>query len=140
MTFLELVAVFGFICLAVTRDAEGAGGAHRHRQPCGVNEEFKECQSSSCAEWRCGEVRGSLRPCTADCQNACFCAGEHYRHPNGTCVPHEQCRASAVNETEGTRAISQLPVFQLVAAFGGIGTRPNCYSPGAECWSNIASF
>ncbi|KAH7949962.1 hypothetical protein HPB49_017733 [Dermacentor silvarum] len=79
------------------------GDAHEHQKPCGVNEEFKECQSSSCAEWRCGEVRGSLRPCTADCRNGCFCAGEHYRHPNGTCVPHEECPPSAVNKTEGTR-------------------------------------
>ncbi|XP_072145888.1 mucin-6-like isoform X2 [Dermacentor andersoni] len=103
MKFLVLVVVFGFICLALTRADEEAGGAHEHRKPCGVNEEFKECQSSSCAEWRCGEVRGSLRPCTADCRNDCFCTDEHYRHPNGSCVSHEQCPPSALNQTEGPR-------------------------------------
>nr|XP_037286121.1 uncharacterized protein LOC119179152 [Rhipicephalus microplus] len=101
------VVAFGFICLTVTdADEETAQGPLKHK-PCGIHEEFKECQSSSCGEWRCGEVRGALRPCTEDCRNDCFCSEEYNRHPNGTCVPQDHCPPSAVDQSEEPRGQSR---------------------------------
>lgn len=109
-----LVVAFGFICLAVTEADEETAEVHEDHKPCSTHEEFKECQSSSCAEWRCGEVRGTVRPCTADCRNDCFCSDEYNRHPNGTCVPQDQCPPSAVDQSEGPRdGDSGVPVLKF---------------------------
>ncbi|KAL1477973.1 hypothetical protein MTO96_035322 [Rhipicephalus appendiculatus] len=64
MKFPVLVVAFGFIYVTVTKADEETTQGHEPHKPCGIHEEFKKCQSSTCAEWRCGEVRGAIRPCT----------------------------------------------------------------------------
>uniref|UniRef100_A0A023FXJ0 Putative tick til 11 n=1 Tax=Amblyomma parvum TaxID=251391 RepID=A0A023FXJ0_AMBPA len=65
---------------------------HR-RWPCGPNEVFKRCASSSCGERKCYQVGlPGPRPCTLDCVYGCFCKPRFYRNRRGRCVRKEQCR------------------------------------------------
>uniref|UniRef100_A0A023FSG0 Putative tick til 1 n=1 Tax=Amblyomma cajennense TaxID=34607 RepID=A0A023FSG0_AMBCJ len=57
---------------------------------CGRNEEFKECQSSSCAETSC--KKPTIGPaCTYDCVSGCFCSDGFFRNSQGACVTRNRC-------------------------------------------------
>uniref|UniRef100_G3MQA5 TIL domain-containing protein n=1 Tax=Amblyomma maculatum TaxID=34609 RepID=G3MQA5_AMBMU len=62
--------------------------------PCGPNEEWKVCVSSSCAETTC-EKRTIGPACTADCQRGCYCSSGFFRNGQGNCVREDQCTALA---------------------------------------------
>ncbi|EEC06319.1 secreted protein, putative, partial [Ixodes scapularis] len=51
---------------------------------CPKNETYKECQSSTCGERRCGEPKpgGSF----LDCGTGCFCNSGYFRVLNESCV------------------------------------------------------
>ncbi|XP_077525923.1 ixochymostatin-like [Haemaphysalis longicornis] len=64
---------------------------HAHPHPeCGLNEVWKVCVSSSCAETTC-ERRTVGPACTADCQRGCYCANGFHRNAQGNCVTEDQC-------------------------------------------------
>ncbi|KAH7943404.1 mucin-6 [Rhipicephalus sanguineus] len=59
-------------------------------QECDLNEVWKECVSSSCAEASCS--RPIIGPaCTADCRYGCYCADGFYRNVELKCVALDQC-------------------------------------------------
>ncbi|KAL1486784.1 hypothetical protein MTO96_046823 [Rhipicephalus appendiculatus] len=59
---------------------------------CGEGEVFKENQSSSCGEHRCGDPENGLKPCTKDSVSRCFCEDNLYRRSSDNkCVPKEEC-------------------------------------------------
>lgn len=55
------------------------------------NEQRTEC-GNPCTE-KC--VDGIKRACILSCFTGCFCKSGHKRHPNGTCVPENQCPSPA---------------------------------------------
>uniref|UniRef100_A0A023G7Q2 Putative tick til 17 n=1 Tax=Amblyomma triste TaxID=251400 RepID=A0A023G7Q2_AMBTT len=57
---------------------------------CGLNEEWKVCVSSSCAEATC-EKRTIGPGCTPDCQRGCYCSSGFFRNAQNNCVAEDQC-------------------------------------------------
>lgn len=60
----------------------------------GENEAFGEGLSSSCDIPTCKNKDAwnkPNRPCTMDAVQACICVNDTFRHPNGSCVPAEEC-------------------------------------------------
>ncbi|KAL1475010.1 hypothetical protein MTO96_037606, partial [Rhipicephalus appendiculatus] len=51
---------------------------------CGEGEVYKENQSSSCGEHRCGDPENGLKPCTKDSVSRCFCEDNLYRKEPAT--------------------------------------------------------
>merc|ERR1712165_2423 len=62
--------------------------AERFQCP-GENEEFKQCNSSSCWFKTC-ETINRQRPCTRDCTPGCTCK-EGYVREGGICQPESIC-------------------------------------------------
>ncbi|KAL1475008.1 hypothetical protein MTO96_037605 [Rhipicephalus appendiculatus] len=57
---------------------------------CGKGEVYKENQSSTCGEHRCGEAE--KRSCTMDLASRCFCEDNLYRRTSDRkCVPKGEC-------------------------------------------------
>ncbi|KAL1417386.1 hypothetical protein MTO96_026919 [Rhipicephalus appendiculatus] len=56
------------------------------------NEEYKQCVSGSCSEWRCNYLyKGWPVACTYDCQSGCFCKEGYFRNRRGKCVLGYRC-------------------------------------------------
>ncbi|KAH7942888.1 hypothetical protein HPB52_002065 [Rhipicephalus sanguineus] len=59
---------------------------------CGEGEVYKEGQSSTCGEHRCGDPEDGIKSCTFDLVSRCFCQDNLYRRSSdGKCVPKEEC-------------------------------------------------
>ncbi|XP_077525922.1 mucin-6-like isoform X2 [Haemaphysalis longicornis] len=116
MQHLHFVAVLSFFCLALAfaDDADGnyESGHQADEHPCGPNEKYKECQSSTCAELRCGERVDAVRPCTADCRNDCFCDRGFFRDPHGACVTEDKCPPLASGDRRADLE-GGVPVFKF---------------------------
>uniref|UniRef100_G3MLU9 TIL domain-containing protein n=1 Tax=Amblyomma maculatum TaxID=34609 RepID=G3MLU9_AMBMU len=75
-------------CVTLDQCPPEQGGAGR--PPCGANQEWKECVSSSCAEATC-EHRTIGPECTLDCQRGCYCSSGFFRNAQRECVREDQC-------------------------------------------------
>ncbi|XP_075558554.1 serine protease inhibitor swm-1-like [Dermacentor variabilis] len=63
-------------------------------EDCGLNEVWKQCVSSSCAEASCSKpIIGPA--CTADCRYGCYCADGFYRNSERNCVRLDECPPQA---------------------------------------------
>nr|XP_037286931.1 chymotrypsin-elastase inhibitor ixodidin-like isoform X1 [Rhipicephalus microplus] len=58
---------------------------------CGEGEVYKENQSSSCGEHKCGDPENGPRPCTLDLVSRCFCKDGFYRRSDDKCVSKGEC-------------------------------------------------
>ncbi|XP_075557490.1 uncharacterized protein LOC142589782 isoform X4 [Dermacentor variabilis] len=59
---------------------------------CGKHQEYKECQSGSCGEWKCSFLyTGWPIGCTYDCQTGCFCKHGYFRNSKNKCVKGWKC-------------------------------------------------
>ncbi|XP_075557488.1 uncharacterized protein LOC142589782 isoform X2 [Dermacentor variabilis] len=88
--------VFGFPALQEDVEdgkpllASTAGG--RVISGCGKHQEYKECQSGSCGEWKCSFLyTGWPIGCTYDCQTGCFCKHGYFRNSKNKCVKGWKC-------------------------------------------------
>ncbi|XP_037570450.1 uncharacterized protein LOC119452278 [Dermacentor silvarum] len=62
------------------------------RRRCPLGQVFKQCESSTCGEYRCQDLyHFRERVCTADCQSKCFCNWPFFRNNDGRCVPVWKC-------------------------------------------------
>uniref|UniRef100_A0A023FRL4 Putative tick til 20 n=1 Tax=Amblyomma cajennense TaxID=34607 RepID=A0A023FRL4_AMBCJ len=80
-------------CVTLDQCPPEQGGAEGHRRPCGTNEEWKECVSSSCSETTC-EKRTLGPDCFSDCHQGCYCSTGFFRNSAGNCVTVDQCPAA----------------------------------------------
>ncbi|KAL1438413.1 hypothetical protein MTO96_048027 [Rhipicephalus appendiculatus] len=80
-----------FVVIAAVMVAEAKKDLDLSRpKKCGRNEEWKVCQSSTCAETTC--QRPTVGPaCTYDCISSCFCRQGFFRNSQGVCVTRNQC-------------------------------------------------
>uniref|UniRef100_A0A224YRG8 TIL domain containing protein n=1 Tax=Rhipicephalus zambeziensis TaxID=60191 RepID=A0A224YRG8_9ACAR len=64
----------------------------RRKRRCGTNEEFKECVSSKCSEWKCSYLwAGWPTRCTRDCRRGCFCKHGYFRTRSNHCKLGYHC-------------------------------------------------
>ncbi|KAH6942626.1 hypothetical protein HPB50_008644 [Hyalomma asiaticum] len=87
-TLAALVLLVVTVAVMVTEAKKGLDLPRPKK--CGRNEEWKECQSSTCAETTCQRpVTGPA--CTYDCLSGCFCRTGFFRNSQDVCVARNEC-------------------------------------------------
>ncbi|XP_075559433.1 chymotrypsin-elastase inhibitor ixodidin-like [Dermacentor variabilis] len=85
-----VVVVSVLLAGAVLCHAQGILHDYPRPSGCGPGEVLKQCQSSTCAEFKCADPRPPIK-CTYDCVTGCFCADGFYRTSSNGCVPKHLC-------------------------------------------------
>ncbi|KAL1438416.1 hypothetical protein MTO96_048030 [Rhipicephalus appendiculatus] len=92
MRTVALIAFALFIAVVTAQRKRPPHGV----APCGPNEEYSECKSSSCKEATCARpVVGPI--CTADCTKGCFCRKGFFRSVRRICVPRKPVPVGATS-------------------------------------------
>lgn len=89
MKVISTLIFFDAVMLCV-----GKGNYEHFDPPCGENERFTECASSTCFEETCDEIRhptSKPKRCTKDCRKGCQCKPGFYRNFDGRCVGEMSC-------------------------------------------------
>ncbi|KAL3247449.1 hypothetical protein MRX96_057048 [Rhipicephalus microplus] len=87
------------------RETTASRGGSQNFSACKKHEEYKECVSGSCSEWKCRYLwKGWPTRCTRDCREGCFCKHGYFRTRKNRCELGYHCfyeyKASSNNRPE----------------------------------------